>query len=89
MATESEEEEVAKPRKNSWSKNETTWLVVGVLLYEKGNWAQILSKFEEKFNKRTSVMLKDKYRTLENNPKMLKDIKTLAKQIKEQLSIKP
>ena len=84
------DDDVLKPiRKNSWSKNETIWLVIGVLTYEKGNWAQILSKFENKFKKRTGVMLKDKYRTLENNKSELNEYKILAKSLINELMIKP
>lgn len=53
-----------------WTDTETTYLVVGVELYEKGNWSKILKRFASKFNDRTSVHLKDKYRNIERTDEL-------------------
>ncbi len=52
---------------NRWSETETIYLIAGVNIYGKGNWAKILSEFSTKFNDRSSVNLKDRYRNLENS----------------------
>lgn len=40
------------------------FLAVGVEMYGKGKWALILNKYESKFNDRSCVDLKDRYRNL-------------------------
>lgn len=53
------------PGRKKWSVEETKWLEEGVRLYGEGNWAKILSKYN--FVGRTSVNLKDRWRTLQKN----------------------
>ncbi len=53
--------------KRPWNETETLWLIVGVELYEKGSWIKILKEFSDKFENRSSVDLKDKYRNLTTN----------------------
>jgi len=76
-----------KPRYNTWSHQETAYLMVGVKLFGKGNWTRILEKFKVKFGaNRTSVHLKDKYRTLERNRELKlyeKEANKLIKEIQE------
>ncbi|CAF0733088.1 unnamed protein product [Brachionus calyciflorus] len=69
---ESDSETDKKPSKSfvqqkrtKWTDQETIYLVVGVELYGKGNWAKILKRFSDKLKNRSSVHLKDKYRNLE------------------------
>lgn len=52
-------------KRSKWSDSEALFLVIGVELYGKGNWAKILRRLNDKFKNRTSVHLKDKYRNLE------------------------
>ena len=53
------------PGRKKWNVEETKWLEEGVKLYGVGNWAKILSKYN--FVGRTSVNLKDRWRTLQKN----------------------
>lgn len=65
------------PGRKKWSVEETKWLEEGVRLYGEGNWAKILSKYN--FVGRTSVNLKDRWRTLQKNKwcwKVLDDMVT-------------
>lgn len=65
-----------KHKKVKWTENETLYLVIGVEIYGKGSWSNILSRFKSKFMNRTSVHLKDKYRNIERSL----ELKTLQKQ---------
>ncbi len=71
----------------NWSQLETTYLVLGVELYGIGKWAYILNKFKNNFNSRTSVNLKDRYRTISNNPSDLKRYQSQAEKLKNELKI--
>lgn len=53
------------PPRKKWNVEETKWLEEGVKLYGEGNWSKILSKYN--FVGRTSVNLKDRWRTLQKN----------------------
>lgn len=65
------------PPRKKWSVEETKWLEEGVKLYGEGSWTKILSKYN--FVGRTSVNLKDRWRTLQKNKwlyKVLDDMVT-------------
>ena len=49
-----------------WTESESAYLVLGVKIYGKGDWATIKQKFGKKLADRTVVQLKDRYRTLQN-----------------------
>nr|XP_044992864.1 telomeric repeat-binding factor 1-like [Jaculus jaculus] len=49
-------------KKQAWLWEEDKNLISGVRKYGEGSWAKILSRY--KFNNRTSVMLKDRWRTM-------------------------
>lgn len=53
------------PGRKKWSVQETKWLEQGVKLYGEGKWAKILSNYN--FVGRTSVNLKDRWRTIQKN----------------------
>lgn len=55
-----------------WSNTETLFLCIGVELYGKGNWGKIIQTYKSKFNQRTGVHLKDKYRNLERSNELTK-----------------
>ena len=66
----------------TWTNTESSYLVAGVILYKKGNWATILAKYSTHFNEyRTSVNLKDKYRNIEKDPALLRSLTKLAEAI--------
>lgn len=71
----------AKSKKHFWTETETFYLVVGVELYGKGFWAKILKEFSTKFNNRTCINLKDKYRNLEKMPFDLVRYETKAREL--------
>ena len=52
-----------------WSEEETLYLFIGVELYGKGKWGKILDKFQDKFIRRSSWALWNKYNylSLEDN----------------------
>ncbi|KAM5137724.1 telomeric repeat-binding factor 2 isoform 1-T1 [Mantella aurantiaca] len=49
-------------KKQKWTIEETEWIRLGVTEFGEGNWAKILKKFP--FHNRTSVMIKDRWRTM-------------------------
>eukprot|EP00079_Xenopus_tropicalis_P034668 XP_017948439.1 PREDICTED: telomeric repeat-binding factor 2 isoform X1 [Xenopus tropicalis] len=49
-------------KKQKWTHEETEWITKGVKKYGEGNWKDILKKFP--FQNRTSVMIKDRWRTM-------------------------
>ncbi|XP_018425913.1 PREDICTED: telomeric repeat-binding factor 2 [Nanorana parkeri] len=49
-------------RKQKWTVEETEWIKLGVKEVGEGNWAKILKRFP--FHNRTSVMIKDRWRTM-------------------------
>ncbi|XP_040185536.1 telomeric repeat-binding factor 2 isoform X2 [Rana temporaria] len=49
-------------KKQKWTVEETEWIKRGVQELGEGNWAKILKKFP--FHNRTSVMIKDRWRTM-------------------------
>ncbi|XP_073515352.1 telomeric repeat-binding factor 2 isoform X2 [Phyllobates terribilis] len=49
-------------KKKKWSKEETEWIKLGVEMYGEGNWMKILNKYP--FKNRTSIMIKDRWRTM-------------------------
>jgi len=65
--------------KRPWNETETLWLIVGVELYEKGSWIKILKEFSDKFENRSSVDLKDKYRNLTTNSQKLANYQKQAR----------
>lgn len=82
------EKKLTKTR-SKWSHKEAVYLVIGVQLFGKGSWAKILERFKKKFgSNRTSVHLKDKYRTLEKNTSDLrlyeKEAANLIKEINQE-----
>jgi hypothetical protein len=70
-------------KKGWWSEAETVALVVGCEVYGVGNWAKIKEENEQVFKSRTSINLKDKYRTLATpqNANRLDKLKMKAKQV--------
>ncbi|XP_029000473.1 telomeric repeat binding factor a [Betta splendens] len=52
-------------RKRKWTKTETEMLKEGVKRFGEGSWKEILSAY--KFNNRTNVNLKDRWRTMKNS----------------------
>ena len=58
---------VIHTRKSRWSETETLYLLAGVEIYGKGNWAKILSEFSHIIKDRTSVHVKDRYRNVEKS----------------------
>ncbi|XP_075432603.1 telomeric repeat-binding factor 2 isoform X2 [Ascaphus truei] len=50
-------------KKQKWSDEETEWIRRGVKKFGKGSWAKILKGYD--FSNRTSVMIKDRWRTME------------------------
>uniref|UniRef100_A0A8C5WJX4 Uncharacterized protein n=1 Tax=Leptobrachium leishanense TaxID=445787 RepID=A0A8C5WJX4_9ANUR len=49
-------------RKQKWSATETEWIKSGIRKYGLGNWKKILTSYP--FENRTSVMIKDRWRTM-------------------------
>nr|DBA16888.1 TPA: hypothetical protein GDO54_002415 [Pyxicephalus adspersus] len=49
-------------KKQKWTVEETEWIKLGVKELGEGNWAKILKRFP--FHNRTSVMIKDRWRTM-------------------------
>ncbi|XP_063801519.1 telomeric repeat-binding factor 2 isoform X3 [Pseudophryne corroboree] len=49
-------------RKQKWTVEETEWIRCGVKKYGEGNWSKILRNYA--FRNRTSVMIKDRWRTM-------------------------
>ena len=55
-----------------WTEKETIYLVAGIEIHGKGNWAAVLKEYPDKFVDRTNVNLKDRYRNLEKNSELTK-----------------
>ncbi len=67
-----------------WSEEETIYLVHGVKTVGKGNWAEILSRYKNYFDKvRTRHDLIGKYHNLETNKNVLESFEKKAELIKE------
>ncbi|XP_018116053.1 telomeric repeat-binding factor 2 isoform X2 [Xenopus laevis] len=49
-------------RKQKWTQEETEWIIQGVKKFGEGNWKDIIKKYP--FQNRTSVMVKDRWRTM-------------------------
>ena len=81
-------ESSAQGKRVKWTENETIYLVVGVELYGKGNWAKISKRFNDKLKNRTTVHLKDKYRNLEKANSELKRFEKIAKTLIEKNDLK-
>lgn len=73
-------------KRRFWGETETTYLILGVKLYGKGEWAKIIDRFKSKFDNRTSVQLKDKYRNLEKTPSEMKRLEKNAKKIYQKMT---
>ncbi len=78
----------ASPSKarRKWSYDECLILVHGVNTIGLGQWAHILASYKSKFVNRSSVDLKDKYRTLKKNESELKELTEKAKLNSERLN---
>lgn len=73
-------------KKKPWTDSESMWLVIGTLIHGKGNWTDILTQFENHFNHRSTVQLKDRYRNIIKSS-LYKMLEKLALQTIDELKI--
>lgn len=65
--THSETKAFISRKRKSWTDSESMWLVIGTLIHGKGAWCEILTQFENRFNHRSTIQLKDRYRNILKN----------------------